>query len=1154
MPRFRGSVGQLLVNEQLPEDLRDYQREMGGKEQAALLRQVAEKHPERYREISHALNQLGKTVAYRTGGYSFGVKHLLQTPGAKASRMALQKKLQALDDDDSLSDRGREAKVLKLVDELAGRQNNEIYQEALAGENPLAFQVLSGARGKPGNLASLLGSDLLYTDHRDRVIPVPIMRSYSQGLSPAEYWAASYGARKGVVDVKLGVADTGYFAKQLNAAAHRLLVSGLDGDDEPDTLRGLPVDTDDNDNEGALLAAPAGGYARNTILTPKILSALRKQKINRLLVRSPLTGGAPDGGVYARDVGIREFGRLPDLGSHVGITAAQALSEGISQGALSSKHSGGVAGAAPTVSGFAALNQLVQVPKTFKGGASHAIVDGTVEGVTPSPTGGYHVTVGSEKHYVPAGLVVSVKRGDRVEAGDVLSDGLPNPGEVVEHKGIGEGRRYFVKAFRQAMQAANLKSHRRNVELMARGLIDHVQLTEEHGDYAPDDVVPYRLVEQSYRPREGHEEVDSQRAVGRYLEKPYLHYSVGTRVRPSVLKELQEFGVKKVAVHDDPPPFTPVMVRAATNLQHDPDWLTKLFGSYAKDSLLSSAQTGGYSSRVGTSFVPSLARGVDFGKEGPIQPPKPFADSVALPAKEAAAPGPATSSPAAAARMAASIAAGNRAAATSARAPYPNATPPAAAPRTTAPAAARRVVDPQTDPLIQRQLAARQQQVVQEQAAAATAQKAQAADTTQSMAAAKAKGDPTVITNVRARLVQQNLPPEMQNAAARQQQMQSELDAWNKQQAIAKADGDPYAMHGVKGDRILKLESELRRIKPYAELDKKLQQGGRAAAGAEFTDGDMGIDTYLDFAEQQLMVDKPGYKPTVMSPHSSAWKGRREHERSLPIGEQIDKRRQLAQYEKGRYDATGYTPEADQIRQRAETSELTAASPLALRVAKGVGDATSTLTRAAGRGLGLVSPELGQRLVDGTRRRDQELDYLVRRTERGRGGTPTGAGFAQGVGAAAPALLSGGSAIAPELVIGGITALEQGFGGATEQLPLPHEVDSGQLAMQSPPETQIPEESALASQFYRAPAGMTNPQPSPPPAMAAVPPVPITPPPAPPMTPPPAAGSPGSPWSFQPNDFKMPSPGSMSQSLPKPPSMPKPPTMPKPATGLVGAP
>jgi hypothetical protein len=307
---------------------------------------------------------------------------------------------------------------------------------------------------------------------------------------------------------------------------------------------------------------------------------------------------------------------LPPLGDFVGLAAAQAVSEKLSQGQLSAKHTGGVAGADKAVSGFAHINQLIQVPKTFKGGATHAQLDGKVSAITDAPQGGQFVTVGSEQHYVPPDLDLKVKIGDSVEAGDVLSDGIPNPAEVVHHKGIGEGRRYFVGAFGDAYRDSGMSSHRRNVELLARGLIDHVRVTDEFGDHVEDDVVPYSSIEHGWRPREGSRVVGLPAAVGKYLERPVLHHTIGTKVRPSMLPELKEFGVNNLEVHDEPPPFEPMMVRGMYNLQHDPDFMTRHLGSGLEKATLQAAHRGATSDIAGTSYVPALAERTHFGRQG----------------------------------------------------------------------------------------------------------------------------------------------------------------------------------------------------------------------------------------------------------------------------------------------------------------------------------------------------------------------------------------------------------------------------------------------------------------------------------------------------------------------------------------------------------
>jgi DNA-directed RNA polymerase subunit beta' len=612
------TMGQVLVNEALPPEMRDYSRKLDKKGIKNLFQDVAERYPHDYRDISHKLSTIGHEAAYRTGGFSFGLKDMMVPPEAEVIRKDLDARVQEILGNRKLKP---DEKNKLLTTTLAKRKKefeDVLYQAMLKTKNPLAMQVLSGARGSAANLGSVLGGDLMYEDHRGRPIPIPVLHGYAQGLRPAEYWASAFGTRKGVADLKFATQEAGFFGKQLNQITHRLIVTAKDHDrPEPHhQMRGLPVDTDDPDNEGALLAQDVGPYKRHQVLTPRILKELHAKGHDKILIRSPIVGGPPQGGLYATDVGVRDRGGLSPIGDYVGMAAAQSLSEPVTQAQISSKHTGGVAGAGASVSGFKYINQLVQVPKTFQEGAAHAQADGKVGAIWNAPAGGKYLMIGGRRHYIHPNHEVRVKVGDTVEAGDVLSDGIPNPAEIVKHKGIGEGRRYFTKAFRNIYNASGMSAHRRNIELLARGLINHVRLTDELGTYVPDDTVPYDVLEHVYEPRPGHDVSDLKSSLGKYLEKPVLHYSIGTKVRPSMLPELQRFKVNTLVVHPDPPPFEPEMLRGMESLQHDPDWMTRQLGSNLKKSLLTAAHRGAVSNEMGTSFVPPLARAIDFGRKG----------------------------------------------------------------------------------------------------------------------------------------------------------------------------------------------------------------------------------------------------------------------------------------------------------------------------------------------------------------------------------------------------------------------------------------------------------------------------------------------------------------------------------------------------------
>lgn len=613
---LKTTLGQLLINDVLPDDMRDYNRVMNKKNIVEMSTELAKRYPDKYRDIMKRLLDVGRDTSYTTNGLSIGLDAIRPTQSALQIQHDVKKQLRGILANRGMSDQDRNLKILQLASEAQKKLVDSVYRDAEAQDNPLFHQVSSGVKGNKFQLNSLIGADMQYVDHKNEPIPIPVMRSYSQGLRPVEYFAGAFGTRKGLIDLKTATSDAGFFAKQLAQMSHRLLVTA-DDDDDPETqkdadLRGLPTDVDDADNEGSFLARQAGPYKRNTLLTPKILKHLKELGVKDILVRSPTVGGPGDGGVFARDVGYREKNRLPPIGDYVGIAAAQALAEPVTQSQISSKHSGGVGGAG-AIAGFGALNALVQVPEKYPNGATHAELDGVVQEIRPAPQGGHYVTISGKEHYVPTNVNLTVKRGDTVEAGDVVSEGMPSPAEIVKHKGVGEGRRYFVSAMRQVMQNTGIGANRRNIELLSRGLINHVRMTDEYGDYVPYDIVPYSMLERSWQPRAGSVRAAPKSVTGHYLERPVLHYSVGTKIGKSVLDNLNKYGIKEIEAHKEPPPFEPEMVRGMASISNDPDWMTRLMGSYQQKSLLGATQRGGISDTSGTSFVPALARGETFG-------------------------------------------------------------------------------------------------------------------------------------------------------------------------------------------------------------------------------------------------------------------------------------------------------------------------------------------------------------------------------------------------------------------------------------------------------------------------------------------------------------------------------------------------------------
>jgi hypothetical protein len=177
----------------------------------------------------------------------------------------------------------------------------------------------------------------------------------------------------------------------------------------------------------------------------------------------------------------------------------------------------------------------------------------------------------------------------------------------------------------KAVRDSGLNMNRRNVELVARGLVNHVELDEEMDAYVPGDNIPYNMLENFYQPRPDAGEMPAGNAIGKYLERPVLHYTIGTKIRPSVQRELEEFGLgDNILVHDNPPPFRPKMIRGMAIAANDPDWIASMQGSGIKGRLLEAVHRGHSSNPKGTSYVSGIVADLNFvrpGSGGKIESP-----------------------------------------------------------------------------------------------------------------------------------------------------------------------------------------------------------------------------------------------------------------------------------------------------------------------------------------------------------------------------------------------------------------------------------------------------------------------------------------------------------------------------------------------------
>lgn len=602
---------QLLVNSRLPEGLRDYNRKLDAGGLGDLMVEVAKQHPDQYARIVKDIGDIGREASY-TQGETLTLADMRPVVDTGAlfkdmDREVAEARKTAIDDDDF---RGKRDNIWTSYSD---RLEKLTSTAALEKRNNLAYSVVSGARGKPAQLKAMLSTPGLYQDSNGGLIPMFIRNSFGQGLRPAEYLASTYGARTSVLSTKRATAKGGYFAKVMAQAATPLVVTEKDcGVDN-----GIDLGADDASLRNRVLARETAGFPAGTIVDKQVLNGIRKKNPDYVMVRSALTCAAKSG-ICAKCLGAQADGKLPSIGDSAGITAAQAIGEPITQMALNAKHTAGQAKGQREFSGFDVINRFAQSPEVFEDRAVVAEHDGKVERIEEAPQGGSYVIVSGEKHYVAPGYPITAKPGDTVEAGDQLADGLVDPSDVVRLRGIGEARRYYATRFKKILDDSGMKADLRNTEIMARAALDHVSIDDTEGPagYLPGDVASYNKVVSDYEPPEDTQNGVPDDQVGKYLQLPALHYSVGTRITPRVAKHLTSRGFGKVFASATPPSFTPEMVRLQSAAHNNPDWLASQHTSYLAKQLSEKA-TRGQDTNVqsNTHYVPRLAIGEDFGKK-----------------------------------------------------------------------------------------------------------------------------------------------------------------------------------------------------------------------------------------------------------------------------------------------------------------------------------------------------------------------------------------------------------------------------------------------------------------------------------------------------------------------------------------------------------
>ena len=142
--------------------------------------------------------------------------------------------------------------------------------------NPIEMMVGSGARGNMMQVRQIAGMRGLVANPRGDMIPRPIKSNFREGLTMLEYFIATPGARKGLVDTALRTADSGYLTRRLVDVAQELIVNDRDPFADGGPVRGIWIDNVEPDKPGKRTWLENRLYSRT--LADDVERARRRQR------------------------------------------------------------------------------------------------------------------------------------------------------------------------------------------------------------------------------------------------------------------------------------------------------------------------------------------------------------------------------------------------------------------------------------------------------------------------------------------------------------------------------------------------------------------------------------------------------------------------------------------------------------------------------------------------------------------------------------------------------------------------------------------------------------------------------------------------------------------------------------------------------------
>ena len=440
------SVGRVIVNKQLPDNVDFVNMELSKKPASKMLKSLF--HEIGQDKLAPVLDKM-KDLAFKyatKSGLSMSIFDI-EVPEEKTE--IVDKASQAMNRIEKLYTLGLMNKaerkdLIRQNWEQAGENLDTIIEKRLSTDKSIGLMIKSGARGSISNLSQMAGMRGMSRTSTGKIIELCVTHNYYEGVTSLEYFINTVGGRKSLSDVALKTADAGYLTRRLVDVAQNLNITKEDCG----TSNFVTINKEDSLELGlSVLDRSYGRYVSDDIVVDgevvfeagnmidnNSYKKLEKYDIDSVNVRV-VTHCQLHKGVCQKCFGM-DFSthQVVKLGSAVGVIAAQSLGEPSTQLTMKSKITGGAASAKKVdiTSGLPRVEEIFEA-RNPKAVGLISPISGIITSLEGSMDNGYTISIVKTDQVLrlpkPKGSTLSINSGDTVLANDALL--IKESGEVV---------------------------------------------------------------------------------------------------------------------------------------------------------------------------------------------------------------------------------------------------------------------------------------------------------------------------------------------------------------------------------------------------------------------------------------------------------------------------------------------------------------------------------------------------------------------------------------------------------------------------------------------------------------------------------------------------------------------------------------------------